>query len=220
MKLALHLSLILVAGLAIVACGSGAGTCRPPAPLPAGRTCGPVTVDATCTFENPDCGAWGICYLEAGHCSGGTNACCNIDYDCYDGECVNGVCASVQLRCGCDSDCTYGAVCIKGTCIKLPASQCAMVDDCSGTCSSGQCTCGSTTQQALCRAALDCCSGACVDNVCTASGEGGPCATNADCRNGACDAGVCRCLGPGSRSLGDPTNEGCCSGSVSVGVCQ
>ncbi|HLK92040.1 MAG TPA: hypothetical protein VKZ18_19265 [Polyangia bacterium] len=196
---------------------SDAGVCRPPAAPPPGQKCGPVNTNAQ-PQSGVDCGPWGFYVMEEGRCEGAANACCTGPIDCYNGECLDGVCSSILLPCGCDSDCTFGAVCggTQGTCIKFPGAPCVLEEECSACYSGGSCdstsacapngVCGCAEPQPNfgppCRSNADCCNGACISGQCLLAGEGGPCTTEADCANGQCMSGVCRCLPAGTPITG------------------
>jgi hypothetical protein len=228
-------TVIIAGGLALLgSCGGGgggAGSCRPPAPLPAGQTCGPVNTGVQ-PQSSADCGPWGAYTMEEGRCQGTANACCTDPADCWSGECIDGACSSTGVLCVCDTDCTLGAVCVGGTCIKLPGAPCSLTSECSacfdGACVAGACPaggvcgCGNADYADIgpaCRSSSDCCNGACVSGQCLRAAEGGSCTTEADCARGACVAGACRCLAAGSVALTDVFNPGCCSGAVVGGMC-
>lgn len=174
-------------------------TCKPAPDMPPGS----VTCSADC-----DCPSGQVCANGTCTPSGcGVTDPCTFDYECGQGQCVNGQC---RAACTSSSTCGTGDTCQTGHCApNLAASACVYNTDCGSNraCVNGTChaTCSTDTDCAnpadtcdcglcrpnrnkvpQCRTGADCAAGEdCVNAVCRT-----PCASSSDC--GACiDQPIC-----------------------------
>ncbi|MEM6533758.1 MAG: hypothetical protein AAF654_14135 [Myxococcota bacterium] len=188
-----------------------------------------VETDLSCSATNPCPGGQSCC---GGICS--ATGCCEVDQDCTDGWCDDGVCVdgsrpqcstanpcedgicltvlSRCVECVDSSDCGPGRVCTLGNQCEVPGT-CAL----NGNCGNQGLVCDSETGNCRpCVARVECGDLACIQGTCAACTGANDCGTNRNCVDGRC----VNAPGAACQSDFDCTDGLICSPADTCEACQ